>query len=93
MRHVLHAPRQGHVPRQKKKKKKETAVKQSQPIKVIHPTLRHRARRGSIPLTNLLTAGAALLVIVLSVSLSSAANTKAETCVMPLAGPAPAHCE
>ncbi|MFM2388813.1 MAG: hypothetical protein RLZZ437_368 [Pseudomonadota bacterium] len=66
-------------------------MKQSRSIEVIRPTLWRAARKSSLPMTNILTAGAALLAIVLSVSLSSAADPKA--CVMPLSGPAAPACE
>ena len=59
-------------------------MKQSRPIEVIRPTLRHSARGKGMPLANVLTAGAALLVIVLSVSLSSAANTDTDICARPI---------
>jgi hypothetical protein len=67
------------VPR---KKKKETAMKQSRPIEVIRPTLRRRALGKGLPIANVLTLGAALLAIVLSVTLSSAAGKG--VCVRPL---------
>ncbi len=66
-------------------------MKQSRTIEVIQPTLRRTTRRAGMPLANVLTAGAALLAIVLSVSLSSAANT--DTCAMPLVGTVSAPCE
>jgi hypothetical protein len=62
-------------------------MKQSRPIEVIRPTLRRRALGKGMPMANVLTAGAALLAIVLSVSLSSAANT--DSCARPFdLGPA-----
>jgi hypothetical protein len=85
----LHKARQSQVPR---KKKKETAMKQSRPIEIIQPTLRRKARRGGMAMTNALTLGAALLAILLSVTLSTAANT-ADTCAMPVEAAVTAHCE
>lgn len=84
----MHRLRPNIVPR---KNEKETAMKQSRPIEVIQPTLRRSARKRHISLANVLTAGAALLAIVLSVSLSSAANTN--TCAMPLAGELNTPCD
>jgi hypothetical protein len=66
-------------------------MKQSRPIEVIQPTLRRTQRRMAMPMTNVLTIGAALLAIVLSVSLSAAANP--QTCAMPLAGVPVAECK
>lgn len=66
-------------------------MKPSRPIEVIQPTLRRNARRAGMPIGNVLTAGAALLAIALSVSLSAADN--ADTCAMPLAGTVTAPCE
>jgi hypothetical protein len=69
--------------------KKETAMKQSHhipphrtPIKVIRPTLRRGFATTRWRMTNVLTAGAALLAVALSVSLSAAATDK--VCTMPL---------
>lgn len=57
-------------------------MKQSRPIEVIHPTRRHSVLRSGMPLANMLTIGAALLVVILSVSLSRASNT--DTCARPI---------
>jgi hypothetical protein len=79
-----HQRRQRDVPREKKK---ETAMKQSRTIEVIRPTLRRSARGKAMPVAHVLTLGAALVAIILSVSLSSAANT--DTCARPFdLGPA-----
>lgn len=66
-------------------------MQQSQKIEVTHPTMRrtglfraglhHTGLHRRMTLTNGLTVGAALVAIVLSVTLSSAANT--DTCARP----------
>jgi hypothetical protein len=70
-----HKARHRNVPQDKKK---ETAMKQSRKIEIIRPTLRRSAIGKGFPLANVLTVGAALMAVILSVTLSSAANT--ETC-------------
>jgi hypothetical protein len=52
------------------------------PIKVIRPTLRRSSPTTRWRMTNILTAGAAVLAVALSVSLSAAATDK--VCTMPL---------
>jgi hypothetical protein len=78
--------------------KKEIAMKHSHhippqrtPIKVISPTLRRTVFTARWPMTNTLTAGAALLAVILSVSLSAASTD--EVCAMPLDGVQTAACE
>jgi hypothetical protein len=61
------------------------------PIEVITPTLRRASGTNRWRMTNILTAGAALLAVVLSVSLSAAATD--EVCTMPLDGASRTACE
>jgi hypothetical protein len=79
-------------------KKKETAMKQSHhipphraPIKVIRPTLRRGPAIIRWRMTNLLTAGAAVLAVALSVSLSAAETDK--VCTMPIGQMTVSVCE
>jgi hypothetical protein len=79
-----HQRRQTDVPR---KMKKETAMKQSRTIEIIRPTLRRSVIGKGMSLANVLTIGAALMAVILSVTLSSAADT--DTCERPFdLGPA-----
>jgi hypothetical protein len=57
-------------------------VKQPHQIEVIRPTLRSNRIGANLALINGLTFAATLVAIVLSVSLSAAADT--EACMMPL---------
>ncbi len=60
-------------------------------IKVVSPTLRNTRNIARWRMTNILTVGAALLAMILSVSLSSAATD--EVCSMPLDTAPAATCE
>lgn len=60
-------------------------------IEVVNPTLRRVSTQLRWRITNILTCGAALLAVVLSVSLSSAATDT--VCPMPLGHTQAATCE
>ncbi|MCU0802396.1 MAG: hypothetical protein MUD11_11585 [Rhodobacteraceae bacterium] len=62
----------------------------SRKIEVIHPMLRRKAMRPHLTIVNALTAGAALLAVLLSVSLSAAADP--EACARPIDSAIAAPC-
>lgn len=60
------------------------------PVEVVNPTRRNMSAKPRWRIANVLTCGAALLAVVLSVSLSSAATDT--VCMMPLGKAAQASC-